>query len=263
MSPKIRDTLMDEEVPQEGINALKNIGLTGYEIKVYLTLLKNNLLDAKEISVQTEIPYSRIYEVLNSLYEKGFIAKAEGRPGKFFAYPPAEALSKYKEKRDMAFSSNSRIIIEKLMPLIDKSIAQRRISIYLLSGCDVIKSRAMELLSSARKKLYLSITKKILELIPNLATTIKNLRMMGVEIKVLALLSCINDAQLMEISKVVDTHYRQQFFGAMLLVDSETLLIIVEPEFGGAMYGIFNTNRELNSIAEAYFIQLWKSAITL
>ncbi|MEM2637580.1 MAG: helix-turn-helix domain-containing protein [Candidatus Korarchaeota archaeon] len=251
-----------ENIPRETIDALKNLGLTRYEIKVYLTLLLENLLDAKEISAKTDIPYSRIYEVLNSLHKKGFIAKAEGRPGKFFANLPTEAINKFKEINDRKFEMNSKIVIEKLLPLVDKSIAQRKLTLFLLNGKEIIRTKLREILIGSKKYLYLALSREVLSIIPDLPEIIKNLKMLSVSIKAIALLSCINEPAIIEISKMVEVRYKQQFFGTIVISDGEVLLG-VSSGTGEAIYGILNTNRELTSIGEAYFLQNWEGAISL
>jgi sugar-specific transcriptional regulator TrmB len=47
--------------------AMESLGLTSYEIKVYLSLLEAGSMTASNISKKSGVPYSKIYEVLNSL----------------------------------------------------------------------------------------------------------------------------------------------------------------------------------------------------
>ncbi|MCD6470699.1 TrmB family transcriptional regulator, partial [Candidatus Bathyarchaeota archaeon] len=56
------------------------MGLTEYEIRAYLHLLKYGLLTASRLSEMAGIPYSKIYEVLNSLERKGWVKSQESRP---------------------------------------------------------------------------------------------------------------------------------------------------------------------------------------
>ncbi len=52
---------------------LRELGLNAYEIDAYFALLESGQLTAMEISREAKVPYSKIYEVLNSLKEKGWI----------------------------------------------------------------------------------------------------------------------------------------------------------------------------------------------
>ena len=53
--------------------SLEKIGLTGYEIKTFISLLKTGEFTASDLSKQSGVPYSKIYEVLGMLEEKGWI----------------------------------------------------------------------------------------------------------------------------------------------------------------------------------------------
>ena len=46
--------------------SLEEIGLTSYEIKTYTGLLKGGELKASELSQNSGVPYSKIYEVLGT-----------------------------------------------------------------------------------------------------------------------------------------------------------------------------------------------------
>jgi len=63
---------------------LMRVGLTEYEAKVLISIAKNNEISAKEISINSGVPYSRIYDTINSLLKKQWINKRAGRPSLFF-----------------------------------------------------------------------------------------------------------------------------------------------------------------------------------
>ncbi|RLF60605.1 MAG: hypothetical protein DRN25_02295 [Thermoplasmata archaeon] len=48
----------------------KIFGLNKYEARAYLTLVKEGVSSAKEISKFSGVPYSRIYDVLDSLEKR-------------------------------------------------------------------------------------------------------------------------------------------------------------------------------------------------
>ena len=71
--------------------ALREMGLNAYEIDTYLVLVSGGQLTAMDISERANVPYSKMYEVLNSLKEKGWIKSTESRPFKYYPVPPLEA----------------------------------------------------------------------------------------------------------------------------------------------------------------------------
>lgn len=51
-------------------NALREMGLNAYEIDAYIALIEVGQMTAMDISQEAKVPYSKMYEVLNSLKEK-------------------------------------------------------------------------------------------------------------------------------------------------------------------------------------------------
>ena len=83
---------------------MEKVGLTGYEIKTFTSLLKTGELTASDLSQQSGVPYSKVYEVLSSLEEKGWIGSDKSRPTKYFAKSPNSALQTTKQKAEENFA---------------------------------------------------------------------------------------------------------------------------------------------------------------
>ncbi|MDQ1276670.1 MAG: HTH-type transcriptional regulator, sugar sensing transcriptional regulator [Euryarchaeota archaeon] len=67
---------------------LQEIGLNSYEAAAYLSLLKLGVSEASAIYRDSEVPYGKIYSVLESLTGKGFVEVQASRPKKFRAVDP-------------------------------------------------------------------------------------------------------------------------------------------------------------------------------
>lgn len=78
---------------------LSGLGLTKNEQKTYETLIKFGVLSAGEVSIQSGVSYSRIYDVLASLVEKG-LARVVPEKTKKFAPGDPEALMKLVEEKE-------------------------------------------------------------------------------------------------------------------------------------------------------------------
>lgn len=67
--------------------------LSGYEARAYISLVKKGAQNAKQLSQNASIPLPRVYDTLDTLMEKGFVAKQEEEEeGYFLPIKPAEAL---------------------------------------------------------------------------------------------------------------------------------------------------------------------------
>ena len=59
-------------ISEDAKKVLREIGLREYETRAYLTLLERGVMTASEISEHGGVPYSKVYETLNSLERKGW-----------------------------------------------------------------------------------------------------------------------------------------------------------------------------------------------
>jgi len=71
---------MSNKLTYEVKDFLRNSNLSTYEINAYLTLLKSSNLTAREVSEKSNVPTGRIYEILESLKDKGMIEIQDSRP---------------------------------------------------------------------------------------------------------------------------------------------------------------------------------------
>ena len=85
-------------VSAKTMEVLRSIGLNLYERKLWVALLARGTSTAGELSTLANVPRSRTYDVLQSLAEKGFVVIQSGKPLKYVAIPPEEALEKAKLK---------------------------------------------------------------------------------------------------------------------------------------------------------------------
>jgi sugar-specific transcriptional regulator TrmB len=79
---------------------LKEIGLSTYESAVYLSLLKLGVSEASTIHKDAEVPYGKVYSILDSLVEKGFVEVQRSRPKKFRGVKPDIALDRVIKKKE-------------------------------------------------------------------------------------------------------------------------------------------------------------------
>src|SRR2546423_1295630 len=96
------------EVPQpsrrrekvvEPAGSLARLGLTGYEARAYLALTRRGVATGAELARLAGLPRQRIYDVLEALVARGFATIRAGRPLRYSAVAPAEALERLLEDR--------------------------------------------------------------------------------------------------------------------------------------------------------------------
>jgi sugar-specific transcriptional regulator TrmB len=81
---------------------LQAMGLNAYEARSYLVLVGHPRFKALELAARAHVPRQKIYEVLDSLLEKGFAQVIQERTKLFSAIPPDEAIPSYLGRRTKA-----------------------------------------------------------------------------------------------------------------------------------------------------------------
>lgn len=79
------------------VEKLRKVGLTEYEARAYLSLLSDNLNSASKLSEKSGVPRTKIYAVLESLKDKGWIRIYSGVPLLFRATRPDEVIGRIRE----------------------------------------------------------------------------------------------------------------------------------------------------------------------
>lgn len=83
--------------------ALQQLGLNAYEARSYLVLLGHSRFKALELAPRAHVPRQKIYEVLDSLVEKGFARVVQDRTKLFSAVEPNLAIPAFlARKRQLA-----------------------------------------------------------------------------------------------------------------------------------------------------------------
>jgi sugar-specific transcriptional regulator TrmB len=92
---------------------LQQIGLNAYEARAYMILLGHPRFKALELAARANVPRQKIYEVLDSLAEKGFTQVVQEKTKLFSAVEPGLALPNYiarrQEQMQMEVAEQARV----------------------------------------------------------------------------------------------------------------------------------------------------------
>ena len=100
---QLKDATMQNDVPEVEYlrywRNLQQLGLNAYEARAWLVLLGHGQFKALAIAPRAHVPRQKIYEVLDSLVEKGFAQVVQGRTKLFSAVEPKLALPSWLERK--------------------------------------------------------------------------------------------------------------------------------------------------------------------
>ncbi len=124
------------------MKALEKLGLTQYEIAVYLSLIKNGTIGAVELAKQSGVPFGRIYDILYMLESKSLIKVVLGKPKAFAPLDPKSAILSLLNKREEDFDSLKKEVSSTVKELSDSynQKSERLPAIWVVRGDSNIRA---------------------------------------------------------------------------------------------------------------------------
>jgi len=243
--------------------SLEKIGLTSYETRTFASLLETGELTASDLSQKSGVPYSKIYEVLGTLEDKGWIGSDDSRPTKYFAKSPSTGLETTKQKMQNDFLQNQNIILNELVPLYEKSGTSERPDIWVLSGAINIASKILEMVESCRNEVMIALPEAGQELVRQALPKLRALHDKGVDIKILTS-DKMDKESLKAISRVATVKIKKGLFGGGIISDNRYVVILLGPEMGAMntpdLVAIWADHTGLAGFARQYFEYLLKDS---
>jgi len=243
--------------------SLDKIGLTSYEIRTFTALLKAGEITASELSQKSGVPYSKIYEVLGTLEEKGWAGSDDSRPTKYFAKSPSTALDTTKQKKEQEFKENQNIILNELIPLYEKSGTSERPDIWVLSGTVNIASKVLEMVELCKNEVLIAIPKASEDLVKQALPKLRLLHDKGVNVTILTS-DNLDKESLKAITRVAKVKVKKGLFGGGIISDKRYVVILLGPEVSDStsadMVAIWADHAGLAGFAREYFEYLLKDS---
>lgn len=229
-------------VSSRTLDSLKAIGLNKYERNLWAALLSRGSSSAGELSDISNVPRSRCYDVLESLANRGFIVIQPGKPLRYVAIHPKEAMERAKkkiqeeahelsDKLDRLMKSESIKELERLHKENIKTVRPEDLT-GALKGRYAMIQQLETMLKKARKSVKLLTTEGgILELAENHSSLLKKVSESGVKIQIAAPINKQTGETARELSKyaqirnIEDVEKVEKLLGRLFVVDGREFLL--------------------------------------
>jgi sugar-specific transcriptional regulator TrmB len=240
--------------------ALKEIGLTEYEILAYLALINSGELTAGEISRVASIPYSKVYSILDNLERKGWIEIKGGRPRLYYPRAPSEALRAERLRQESLFDQYQQLIVSELQPIFVHRKIKERPEIWIVRGSANIVANINDIIERTKRELMIALPR-----IPNQLSRVTQPILSKLKDKRINILLLTTKDSIKHVDKfsifLAEVRVRDEMFGGGLVSDErESLLFLGEGERDHEALAILSDHVGLTSIAKIYFKHLWDTA---
>jgi len=205
------------------LTSLRKLGLTTYEAKTYLALLRFGALTASEVSSITGVPYPKVYTSIEKLKSLNLVSVVEQRPLTFKVEPPSKSLEELRDRIIEDIRKTSDFLISEFTPLytaISKMRSYGRINV-------LGKSRISHIISKITSKTSKSISISLpnYELIPHsrFLQILSNLSKKGVDVRLI-----VQSDELEK--KAIDLGFQVKNISAslplMVISDDRTVMVV-------------------------------------
>jgi len=242
-------------ISEEAKRTLHELGLTEYETRAYLTLIEGGTMTAGHISETAEVPYSKIYETLNSLEKKGWIEIEKNKPSKYYPKPPTEALEAAKLRFESTMKAWEQTVLKELQPLYERREIREKPDIWIIRGEFNILVKLREMLNTVKKELMVAIPILPETLVEIIYPILIHQRDMGVE-TLLMVSQNVEKKNIERISDVAEVRVRDRMFGGGIIANGREAMLLLGEE---PNLVIWSDHMGLVKFAKDYFQYLWNS----
>lgn len=239
--------------------SLEALGLTGSEVKAYVALLKGGTMTASDVSREARIPYSKVYDALESLHRRGWVEEQKSRPIVYTAKPPDTALEELKSRQETERKEREQVALEELMGIYVSRGEQEKPDVWIMRGTNEILSRVKNLLLNCRAELLVALPLQLVPFTDRIEPLLATLKEKGVRSMILSSPDLPKDAA-DKLAKYAEVRTRKTMYGGGLISDSrEVVLLLGGGEQESLPLAIWASHHGLASFAKDYFEFLWNS----
>ena len=166
---------MSDKAIESILSNLKDLGFTEYEGKVYMSLLNEHPLSAYNVSKNSSVPHSRVYDITRRLIKKGYVTSKGTNPELFSPISPEELISRL--RRD-----NSKLTGDLKQQLDSIKFTADFDPVWNLSGRTEAIEMAEQLIGEAEKTIFVGLWDQELE---HLEEAFKKAEKKGIKIHIL------------------------------------------------------------------------------
>jgi sugar-specific transcriptional regulator TrmB len=258
-------------VEEPELGALHRLGLTDYEARIYLVLVRKGPVKASELSFFGQIPRAKTYGVINELERKGLVQIIPGKPEAYAAVSPGEVLMPVVNKLARELTDTSGIVQDLMLTFetnkyVKHDGPKEADGFWEIQGRRGVFNKVTQIISDASKTVnYCTSSTGLVRAYKVHCDTLEKVSKKGVAVHVLSPVDPENASVAREMSEILELKILDKPFGQNFVAVDGRELVVIEtlPEDlrtdQGADKGVWTTNRLIVELHEQLFDRLWNT----
>jgi sugar-specific transcriptional regulator TrmB len=257
-------------VEESEVVSLQRLGLTVYESRIYLVLLKLGPIKASELSFQAHVPRTKTYGAIRQLQDKGLISIPPGKPETYrIDKPPDEVLSPIVNDRENELKESRNLIQTLALAFKTKMIVRERTrkeELWIIEERTNILDKLNQLILEAEKSIHCCTSANgLIRAYKANADMFERAKNRGVSVNFLANVTKENMTVAREMAEIVElkNHSLPPETPDSISVDSHDLVVVeAKPDDlsidRGEDSAVWTNNRLFVAAHDQLFENIWK-----
>jgi len=256
-------------VEEKDVVGLRRLGLTEYEARIYLALVRMGPKKASEVSFFGQVPRTKAYGAIRELERKGLLRIIPGNPELYAPSSPSEVLMPLMAKLNRE-TKHSEDVIQALAVTYEsgkflKREAPKEVTeFWQMDGRQNVFNKITQVFNDARRAVnYSTSASGLIRAYKAHSDVLEKARRQGATVRVISPISTENASVAQEFSEIVDLRQIESPFTASFVsVDTRELVVIQSKPDDlrtdrGSDTAIWTSNRLLVELHEQLFDLVW------
>jgi sugar-specific transcriptional regulator TrmB len=258
-------------IEERDIAALRRLGLTEYESRIYLALIKMGPLKASEVSFFGQVPRTKSYGAMKELEQKGLVRVTPGKPETYAPRSPNEVLLPLVSKLNSDVRESEEVVQSlsvafESSKFVKRDVPRESSEFWQIDGRQNVFNKMNQILSDAIKTInYCTSAVGLIRAYKAHAEILEKAKKRGAIVRVLAPLSSENTGVANEVAEFVSfKNLDKPFVENFVIVDARDL-VVIEPKpedlrtDRGSDSAIWTRNRLMVELHEQLFDRVWNA----
>jgi sugar-specific transcriptional regulator TrmB len=256
-------------VDEREVAALQRLGLTEYESRIYLVLVKRGPIKASELSFFGQIPRTKTYGAIKELERKGLLRIIPGKPEVYSPSSPTEVLMPLVGKLNREVTVTEEVVQSLAVTYETQKFTKDQgpreaDEFWQLEGRPGIINKLNQVFGGASRTInYVTSSTGLIRTYKANCDILERVSKKGTAVKLLAPVTTENSLVARELAEVLEFRVLDEPFGeSFVTVDSHELVVVeARPEDlrtdQGLDKAIWTTNKLLVELHDQLFQKVW------